>query len=93
MERLNAETIVGPIRLMIAAHGEETYARIDKRLSGSGPHGDIGILAIVGQISDLEDELHSVVDELPVDLLDNRRRNIIGIRSGRIKSLSTVYRP
>ena len=69
---------------MVAAHREEADARVVERLGGGGARDDAGVIAVVRQVADLNDELHAVVDELLVDLVDDRDRNAVWILSGRI---------
>ena len=55
-----------------------------QRLGSSGAGRDVGVVAVLGQVADLDDELHAVVDELLVELVDDRRPRHRWDSSGRV---------
>ena len=69
---------------MVAAHREEADAGVGERLGGGGADGDVGVVAVFGQVAHLDDELDALVDELLVDLIDDRDGDTVRILSGRV---------
>ena len=72
------------IGLMVAAHGEEADPRIEQRLCRRRAHRFVRVVAVLGQVADLDDEFHAGVDELGVDLVDDRDGHPVGVLAGRI---------
>ena len=69
---------------MIPAHGEEADAGIVESLRCLRARSDVGIVAVLGQVADLDDELDPLGDELAVDLVDDRHGHAVRVLASRV---------
>ena len=72
------------IDLMIAAHREEADTGAVERFGRSGTGGNVGIISVFRKVANLNDKLYPRLDELRVDLIDDRHGDAIGILSCRV---------
>jgi hypothetical protein len=72
------------VGLVVAPHREVPDAGVQQFLRGGGTNVKVGVVAVLGEVADLDHELDVLVDHLGVDLLDDRDRDVVGIRSRRI---------
>ena len=85
---LRDAVVVAPVRLgiglVVAPHREEADAGIDQRLGCNGAGGDVGIVAVLRQVADLDNELYALIDEPGVDLVDDRLGHTVGVLASRV---------